>query len=143
MATAKPHIAIPAGAPPADLEIVDLVVGDGEEALSDSRVAVHYLGVAWSTHAEFDSSFEQGEPFIATLGRKQVIAGWDAGVPGMRVGGRRQLTIPPHLAYGSQGAGLFVRPNETLVFVIELERVDSTVNGSGAPRRFGFRRRAH
>ncbi|MFA9444197.1 FKBP-type peptidyl-prolyl cis-trans isomerase [Egicoccus sp. AB-alg6-2] len=107
--------------PPDDLVTNDLVVGDGDEATVGSRVTVQYVGVAWSTGEEFDASWDRGQPFSFTLGAQDVIAGWDQGVEGMRVGGRRQLIIPPDLAYGDRGAGNgVIAPGETLVFVVDL-----------------------
>ncbi|TDE35806.1 FKBP-type peptidyl-prolyl cis-trans isomerase [Nonomuraea mesophila] len=120
MALEKPEIDFPGGNPPADLEIVDLTVGDGEEAKSGHNVRVHYVGVAFSTGEEFDASWNRGEAFEFPLGGGRVIAGWDQGVAGMKVGGRRKLVIPPHLGYGSRGAGARIKPNETLIFVVDL-----------------------
>nr|WP_246330982.1 FKBP-type peptidyl-prolyl cis-trans isomerase [Saccharopolyspora hordei] len=98
----------------------DITVGDGPEATAGSTVAVHYVGVSHSTGKEFDASWDRGEPLRIQLGRGQVIEGWDQGLQGMRVGGRRQLVIPPHLAYGDHGAGGVIAPGETLVFVCDL-----------------------
>jgi len=116
----KPSVSIPDGPPPAELVIEDLEVGEGPEAVAGSPVAVHYVGVAWSDGNEFDSSWSRSEHFTFPLGAGHVIPGWDQGVAGMRVGGRRKLTIPPHLAYGERGAGGAIGPNETLVFVVDL-----------------------
>ncbi|MDQ1709870.1 MAG: hypothetical protein QOG49_1255 [Frankiaceae bacterium] len=116
----KPEIDFPAGEPPADLEITDLVVGDGAEALAGQQVSVHYVGVAFSTGEEFDASYNRGEPFRFPLGGGRVIKGWDQGVAGMKVGGRRKLVIPPHLGYGDRGAGAAIKPGETLIFVVDL-----------------------
>ena len=116
----KPDVTISDGPPPADLSIEDLVVGEGDEAQSGQQVSVHYVGVAWSTAAQFDASWDRGAPFEFRLGAGQVIQGWDQGVAGMRAGGRRRLTIPPHLGYGSQGAGGVIKGGETLVFVVDL-----------------------
>jgi peptidylprolyl isomerase len=116
----KPEIDFPYADPPAELEIVDITVGDGAEARAGSQVQVHYVGVAYSTGEEFDASYNRGEPLSFRLGAGRVIAGWDAGVAGMKVGGRRQLTIPPHLAYGERGAGGLIKPGETLIFVVDL-----------------------
>ena len=116
----KPEIDFPEGQPPADLEISDLTVGDGPEAVPGSTVRTHYVGVAFSTGEEFDASWNRGEPLEFPLGRGMVIAGWDRGIAGMRVGGRRKLVIPPHLAYGDRGAGGAIKPGETLIFVLDL-----------------------
>jgi peptidylprolyl isomerase len=116
----KPDVQIPDEQPPGELVVEDLIVGDGDEARSGQQVSVHYVGVAWSTKAEFDSSWDRKEPFDFGLGGGQVIQGWDQGVAGMRIGGRRRLTIPPHLGYGSRGAGGVIKGGETLVFVVDL-----------------------
>lgn len=120
MASSKPSITIPEGTPPGDLVIDDITVGDGAEATSGCRPVMHYVGVAWSTGREFDASWDRGQPFSFRLGAGEVIGGWDQGVAGMRIGGRRQLTIPPHLGYGSRGAGGVIAGGETLVFVVDL-----------------------
>lgn len=117
---AKPQVDVPDENPPLDLVIEDLKVGDGDEAGTGQEVSVHYVGVAWSTKKQFDASWDRGETFEFGLGAGQVIAGWDQGVAGMRVGGRRRLTIPPHLGYGSRGAGGVIKGGETLVFVVDL-----------------------
>jgi peptidylprolyl isomerase len=119
-AVPKPDVAIPDEPPPGDLVVEDLVVGDGDEARPGQQVSVHYVGVAWSSGSEFDASWARGEPFEFDLGKGQVIAGWDQGVVGMRIGGRRRLSIPPHLGYGSRGAGGVIKGGETLVFVVDL-----------------------
>ena len=116
----KPDVDIPEGAAPADLTMEDLVVGEGEEARPGQEVSVHYVGVAWSTGRQFDASWDRGETFEFGLGGGQVIQGWDQGVVGMRVGGRRRLTIPPEMGYGSRGAGGVIKGGETLVFVVDL-----------------------
>lgn len=118
--TTKPTVTIPDSAAPSELVIDDLEIGTGDEATAGSTVTVHYVGVAWSTGGEFDASWNRNETFDFPLGRGRVIAGWDQGVAGMRVGGRRQLTIPPALGYGAAGAGGVIKPNETLVFVVDL-----------------------
>jgi peptidylprolyl isomerase len=116
----KPDVTVPGGDPPAALEIEDLVDGEGEEASPGQQVEVHYVGVAWSNGQEFDASWNRGSSFSFGLGRGNVIQGWDQGVAGMKVGGRRRLTIPPDLAYGDRGAGGVIAPGETLVFVVDL-----------------------
>jgi peptidylprolyl isomerase len=117
---AKPEVTVPSGEPPSELVIEDLEEGAGTEAMAGSTVAVHYVGVSWSTGEQFDASWDRGERFSFRLGAGQVIPGWDSGVAGMRVGGRRRLTIPPSLGYGARGAGNAIKPNETLVFVVDL-----------------------
>ena len=116
----KPSITIPEGEAPIDLVIEDEIVGDGDEAVKGKRVIVHYAGVAWSTGKQFDASWDRGDTFDFRLGAGEVIGGWDQGVAGMRIGGRRRLTIPPHLGYGSRGAGGVIKGGETLVFVVDL-----------------------
>jgi peptidylprolyl isomerase len=116
----KPEITIPNNEPPAELIIEEIEVGEGDEAVAGQNVEVHYVGVAWSNGQEFDSSWSRNDTFEFGLGRQQVIAGWDQGVAGMKIGGRRRLTIPPHLGYGARGAGGAIGPNETLVFVVDL-----------------------
>jgi peptidylprolyl isomerase len=116
----KPDVSIPDSEPPADLLVDDIVVGAGDEASAGSDVEVHYVGVAWSNGEQFDASWDRGDTFSFRLGAGQVIEGWDSGVQGMRVGGQRRLTLPPHLAYGPRGAGGVIGPNETLVFVVDL-----------------------
>jgi len=119
----KPEIDFPGGEPPADLEIKDIWEGDGPVAKAGDHVSVHYVGVAFSTGEEFDASWNRGAPLQFQLGVGQVIPGWDQGVQGMKVGGRRQLIIPPHLAYGDRGAGGRIKPGETLIFVCDLVSV--------------------
>ena len=120
MSVGKPEIDFPGGEPPAELEITDIWEGDGRVASAGDRVTVHYVGVAHSTGEDFDASWDRGEPLSFQLGAGQVIAGWDQGVQGMKVGGRRQLIIPPGLAYGDRGAGNRIAPGETLIFVCDL-----------------------
>ena len=119
----KPDVDPHMGDAPADLEITDLVVGDGAEAAAGSNVSVHYVGVAHSTGEEFDASYNRGDALNFRLGIGQVIQGWDTGVQGMKVGGRRRLVIPPHLGYGDRGAGGAIKPGETLIFVVDLLKV--------------------
>lgn len=120
----KPVVTVPAGDPPADLVMEDITVGDGKEAVKGANVEVHYVGVAWSTQREFDASWNRGDTFEFRLGAGQVISGWDEGVAGMKVGGRRVLTIPPHMGYGNQGAGGVIKGGETLIFVVDLLNVN-------------------
>lgn len=118
---AKPQVDVASDQPPSyQLELEDLEVGDGAAAAAGLIVEVHYVGVSWSTGKEFDSSWDRGDTFKFGLGKGQVIAGWDQGVAGMKVGGRRRITIPPMLGYGKRGAGGAIGPDETLVFVVDL-----------------------
>jgi peptidylprolyl isomerase len=117
----KPQVEVPSDQPPSyQLELDDLEVGEGEEAVAGNIVEVHYVGVSWQTGKQFDASWDRGDTFKFGLGKGQVIAGWDQGVAGMKVGGRRRITIPPNLAYGKRGAGGVIGPDETLVFVVDL-----------------------
>ena len=116
----KPEVDPHLGPEPTDLEVTDLSVGEGQEAQAGSMVSVHYVGIAHSTGEEFDASYNRGEPLQFRLGVGQVIEGWDAGVQGMKVGGRRRLVIPPHQGYGDRGAGGVIAPGETLIFVVDL-----------------------
>jgi peptidylprolyl isomerase len=120
VALERPEIDPPEGDIPFVLGIDDLVVGEGDEATAGKKVSVHYVGVSFSTGEEFDASWNRGQPFEFRLGKGQVIPGWDQGVAGMRVGGRRRLTIPSAMAYGARGAGGVIRPHEPLVFVVDL-----------------------
>lgn len=120
MTATKPDVTVPGGEPPTDLVSEDLEVGTGAEATDGRQVDVHYVGVSWSTGRQFDASWDRGETFDFRLGAGQVIPGWDQGVSGMKVGGRRRLTIPPAMAYGKAGAGGVIGPDETLVFVVDL-----------------------
>ncbi|MER0444694.1 FKBP-type peptidyl-prolyl cis-trans isomerase [Streptomyces sp. Edi4] len=123
MSIDKPEIDFPEGEPPADLEIKEVWEGDGAVAKAGDFVKVHYVGVAFSTGEEFDASWNRGNPLEFKLGAGQVIEGWDKGIQGMKVGGRRRLTIPAHLAYGDRGAGGAIAPGETLIFVCDLVAV--------------------
>ena len=116
----KPEVDAPDGPPPTELEVTDITVGDGPEAGAGNTVRVHYVGVAYSSGEEFDASYNRGAPLDFPLGAGRVIRGWDEGVAGMKVGGRRRLVIPPHLAYGDRGAGGVIAPGETLIFVVDL-----------------------
>jgi peptidylprolyl isomerase len=119
----KPGVEVPEGPPPAELEIEDLVTGEGTEATAGSEVTVQYVLVDYESGEELEASWDQSEPFQFQLGAGNVIPGWDQGVEGMRVGGRRQLVIPPDLAYGRQGSPPAIGPNATLVFVVDLVSV--------------------
>ena len=123
MSSDKPTVTIPDTDAPSELVIDDLTVGTGDEASSGQNVEVHYVGVAWSSGKQFDASWDRKETFEFRLGRGQVISGWDQGVAGMKVGGRRRLTIPPAMGYGNQGAGGVIKGGETLVFVVDLINV--------------------
>ena len=117
----KPVVEVPADTPPSyQLELEDLTAGSGDEAVAGKIVEVHYVGVSWKNGEQFDASWDRGDTFKFKLGAGQVIQGWDQGVAGMQVGGRRRITIPPMLAYGKRGAGGVIGPDETLVFVVDL-----------------------
>lgn len=120
----KPKVTVPTGAPPTQLETKDLIEGEGAEAKAGDEVTVQYVGVNYKTGKEFDASWDRGEPFTFQLGAGMVIPGWDQGVEGMKVGGRRELIIPPELGYGSTGSPPAIPPNETLVFVVDLVEVN-------------------
>ena len=109
--------------PPNALQFHDVVEGDGAEATAGRPLSMQYVGRAFSTGQEFDASWDRGEPFSFTLGAGEVIPGWDLGIEGMRAGGRRILVIPPELGYGQQGSPPSIKPNETLVFVVDLKKV--------------------
>jgi len=112
----EPHI----GPAPDDLLIEEIVVGSGDEATAGQTAVVHYVGISASTGEEFDASWNRGDTFSFPLGAGYVIQGWDRGVVGMKIGGRRRLVIPSHLGYGDQGAGGVIKPGETLIFVVDL-----------------------
>ena len=116
----KPELDYPGDAPPAELVVEDLIEGTGDEATAGRTVSAHYAGWAFSTGEEFDASWNRGAPLDFPLGAGRVIQGWDQGIAGMKVGGRRKLTIPPHLGYGAQGAGGVIKGGETLIFVVDL-----------------------
>jgi peptidylprolyl isomerase len=122
-ADGKPEVKVPEGPPPTTLVSTDLTVGTGAEAVKDKTVSVQYVGVACSTGKQFDASWDNGKPFEFKLGTGAVIPGWDQGVAGMKVGGRRQLVIPAELAYGAQGSPPAIAPDEPLIFVIDLLEV--------------------
>jgi len=119
----KPLIDPPAGPAPSELQIIDEVIGDGAEATRGATVLVDYIGVGFDSGAEFDASYNRNEPLAFRLGVGQVIKGWDDGVLGMKVGGRRKLVIPADLAYGRRGIPGVIGPNEALIFVCELRDV--------------------
>ncbi len=119
----RPAVTVPEGELPTELVIVDEVEGQGAEAVAGAQVQVDYVGVSWSTGREFDASWNRNQPLAFTLGRGEVIQGWDSGVAGMRVGGRRTIIIPPHLGYGAAGAGGVIAPNETLIFTVDLRSI--------------------
>jgi peptidylprolyl isomerase len=118
----KPKIIKPSGKPPAKLTVVDVVEGKGAAAKEGDTLTVDYAGNSWSTGKEFDASWKTGQPFPVTLGQGQVIQGWEQGLVGMKQGGRRLLVIPPDLGYGATGSGTAIKPNETLLFVVDLRR---------------------
>ena len=120
MTLERPEVDPPEGDIPFELGIDDLTVGDGDEATAGKKVTVHYVGVSFLTGEQFDASWDRGQPFEFKLGKGQVIPGWDQGVAGMKVGGRRRLTIPSAMAYGARGAGGVIKPHEPLVFVVDL-----------------------
>ena len=122
MTPMKPAVTIPDTPAPATLQVTDLTVGSGAEAKTGSTVSMQYVGVSYSDKKEFDASYDSGQPFTFALGSGMVIKGWDQGIVGMKVGGRRQLVIPPDLGYGASGQGP-IKPNETLVFVVDLVSV--------------------
>jgi len=119
----KPTIPKPEGEPPAELVKKDVVAGKGPAVKQGQTAEVQYVGASWSTGGEFDASWDRGEPFPFQIGGGQVIQGWDQGVAGMKVGGRRVLVIPPELGYGAQGSPPAIAPNETLVFVVDLTKI--------------------
>lgn len=119
-ATKKPKVTIPDGPPPKKLVVKDLKEGSGKAVKAGDNVSMNYVGVAYSTKKEFDNSYDRGQPFDFTLGEGSVIAGWDEGIVGMKVGGRRELIIPPDKGYGAQGSPPNIKPNETLVFIVDL-----------------------
>jgi peptidylprolyl isomerase len=119
----KPKVTVPKGPPPKKLQVTDIETGSGATATAGDEVTVQYVGVNYKNGKEFDASWDRGEPFAFQLGAGMVIPGWDQGVEGMKVGGRRELIIPPELAYGPEGSPPAIGPNETLIFVIDLLEV--------------------
>jgi peptidylprolyl isomerase len=120
----KPEVTVPSGAPPKKLEIKELEKGSGATAKAGDSVTVQYVGVGYDSKEEFDSSWSRNEPFTFNLGVGEVIKGWDQGIVGMKIGGRRELIIPPNLAYGAAGSPPGIGPNETLIFVVDLLEVE-------------------
>jgi len=118
----KPTIIKASGKPPAKLTVVDVVKGTGAPAQDGDTLTVDYVGDSWSTGKQFDASWDRGQPFPVTLGQGQVIQGWEQGLLGMKQGGRRLLVIPPKLGYGSSGSGTKIKPNETLIFVVDARK---------------------
>ncbi|MGK2932377.1 MAG: FKBP-type peptidyl-prolyl cis-trans isomerase [Solirubrobacterales bacterium] len=120
----KPTIDACKGTPPTALESIDVVEGDGAEAKAGDKLSMQYVGTIYETGDEFDASWERGEPFEFTLGGGEVIKGWDEGIEGMKVGGRRELIIPPDLGYGLEGSPPSIPADATLVFVVDLLGVE-------------------
>lgn len=120
----KPEVTVPDGPPPKRLETREIVKGDGAEAKPGDTALVQYVGVGYKTGEQFDASWDNGSPFPFTIGQGEVISGWDEGVAGMKVGGRRELIIPPDMAYGAAGSPPLIAPNETLVFIVDLISVE-------------------
>lgn len=119
----RPEVDFPGDTPPEDLVIEELIAGGGHAVEPGDSISCHYVGVSWSTGEEFDASWNRGQTLDFTAGIGQVIQGWDQGLIGMKEGARRRFEIPPHLAYGEQGAGAAIGPNETLIFVVDLVSV--------------------
>ncbi|MEK9521635.1 FKBP-type peptidyl-prolyl cis-trans isomerase [Streptomyces venezuelae] len=116
----KPEVQVPEGEAPTELTVRDLVVGDGPEAKPGNVVQVHYVGVTFASGREFDASWDRGQPFKFAVGGGRVIKGWDRGVRGMRVGGRREIVVPPRLGYGDRSPSPLIPAGSTLVFVVDL-----------------------
>ena len=116
----EPHVTPPSGPPPTKLVTKEIITGTGTEAKTGSAVAVNYVGALYKTGKVFDASWKRNEPFPFTLGKGQVIPGWEQGVVGMKMGGRRELIIPPALGYGAKGSPPTIPPNETLIFIVDL-----------------------
>ncbi|MGW6536196.1 FKBP-type peptidyl-prolyl cis-trans isomerase [Streptomyces sp. NPDC055051] len=125
----KPEVEVPEGEAPTELTVRDIVVGTGPEAKPGMVLRVHYVGVAFASGREFDASWDRGEPYKFALGGGKVIKGWDRGVRGMRVGGRREIVVPPRLGYGKQSPTPLIPPGSTLVFVVDLVASYSAATG--------------
>jgi peptidylprolyl isomerase len=119
-------VTVPSGSPPTQLEASDLIVGTGATAKAGETVTVQYDGYSWTYKKEFDASWNRGQAFSFALGEGQVIKGWDEGVVGMKVGGRRELIIPPSFGYGAQSPSSAIAPNDTLIFVVDLVSIGSS-----------------
>ena len=119
----EPTVTPPSGPPPAKLETKELIVGTGPEAKAGDSVTVNYVGVLYKDGKKFNASWETGKPFTFTLGKGEVIKGWDQGIVGMKVGGRRELIIPPSLGYGASSQGPSIAANDTLIFVVDLQKI--------------------
>lgn len=120
----EPTITVPPGNPPNQLETKDLIVGTGPAIKAGDKATMQYVGVAYSSKKVFDSSWSRDQPFQFTLGAGTVIPGWDQGIVGMQVGGRREIVIPPSLAYGSQSPGSGIAANDTLIFIVDLQKIN-------------------
>ncbi|MGW4053550.1 FKBP-type peptidyl-prolyl cis-trans isomerase [Streptomyces sp. NPDC004779] len=125
----KPEVEVPAGEAPTELTVRDIAVGTGPEAKPGMVLRVHYVGVTFASGREFDASWDRGEPYKFALGGGKVIKGWDRGVRGMRVGGRREIVVPPRLGYGKQSPTALIPPGSTLVFVVDLVAAYSATTG--------------
>ena len=119
----KPVVTVPDELPPDTIQTEDIVKGTGPKAKKGDTVSMQYVGLTWSTSVEFDASWDRGEPYTFKLGEGKVIPGWDEGIPGMKVGGRRELTIPADMAYGAQGQPPSIAPNECLRFIVDLVKL--------------------
>lgn len=129
----KPDVVVPEGDAPTELAVEDIVVGSGEEAAAGDFLTMHYVGVRYDDGGQFDASWDRDQTFELVLGIGQVIPGWDEGIQGMREGGRRQLVIPPDMAYGERGAGADIPPDSTLVFVVDLLEAIPPLEVANAP----------
>jgi peptidylprolyl isomerase len=119
-AAEEPKVVVPDGPPPKRLQVEDIKEGSGKAAKKGDQASLNYVGISYSNGRKFDSSYDSGTPIDVPLGAGRVIEGWDQGIVGMKVGGRRKLTIPPELGYGAAGYPPDIKPNETLIFVVDL-----------------------